>query len=111
MSKHVPPAFDVEQERQQRADELQADYGPHWAEQYKPGSFGCHELLDRTSLVADLVEQQVLSHPACVQNPEWFALAEQAVVALRELYQQVGAAHLDDKSNGPDMPEPDVRPN
>ncbi len=106
MSKPVPSVFDVEQERQQRADELQADYGPHWAEQYKPGSFGCHELLDRTSLVADLVEQQVLSHPTCVQNREWFALAEQAVVALRELYQQVGAVHLDDKSNGPDVPKP-----
>lgn len=100
MSKHVTQALDVEQERQQRDDELLADHGPDWAEQYKPGSFGCHELLDRTSLAADLVEQQVLSHPACVGNREWFALAERAVAALQELYQQVGTAHLDDKSNG-----------
>ena len=106
MSKHGTPALDVEQERQQLADELRADHGPHWAEQYKPGSFGCHELLDRTSLVADLVEQHVLSHPSCVQNRAWFVLAERAVVALRELYQQVGVAHLnmDNKGNGTDMP-------
>ena len=39
----------------------------------------------------------VRTHPACVQNREWFALAEQAVVALHELYQRIGAAHLDDK--------------
>lgn len=104
MSKPVTNVSDTEQERQQLADELLTDHGPRWVEQYKPGSFGCHELLDRTSLVADLLEQQVLSHPACVQNPDWFALAEQAVSALRELYQQIGAAHLDDKSNGTNMP-------
>ena len=111
MSKPVTQASDTEQERQHLADELLADHGPRWAEQYKPGSFGCHELLDRTSLVADLVEQQVLSHPACVQNPDWFALAEQAVTALRELYQQVGAAHLDDKSNGANVSPSDIQSN
>ncbi|MCS6925523.1 MAG: hypothetical protein NZ578_06435 [Candidatus Binatia bacterium] len=109
MSKPVTSVLDREQERQHLAEELLADHGPHWKEQYKPGSFGCHELLDRTSLVADLVEQRVLSHPACVQNPDWFALAEQAVSALRELYQQVGAAHLDDKSNEAHVPSPDRR--
>jgi hypothetical protein len=45
--------------------------------------------------MADTVEQYVLNHPACVQNKDWFALAEQAVGALRELYQQIGAEHLD----------------
>jgi hypothetical protein len=96
MGKQAIKVLDREQERQQLADELSADQGPDWAEQYKPGSFGCHELLDRTSLVADTVEQYVLNHPACVQNKDWFALAEQAVEALRELYQQIGAEHLDD---------------
>jgi hypothetical protein len=77
---------------------MHADHGPHWAEQFKPGSFGCHELLDRTLMAAELVEQYVLSHPSCVQNREWFVLAEQAVSALQELYQRVGAEHLDDTS-------------
>jgi hypothetical protein len=85
---------DTEQWRQQLADELDADQDTNWTEQNRPGSFGCHELLDRTLLAGDLVEQSVLSHPACVLDPEWFALAERAVSALRELYQRVGEAHL-----------------
>jgi hypothetical protein len=97
----IPTAkgLDTEQERQQRIKEIQADHGPQWTEQYNPGSFGCHELLDRTSLAADIVEQYVLSHPACVQNRDWFALAEQAVTALREMYQRIGAEHLDAQSD------------
>ena len=97
MSKQATKRLEAEQERQQLLDEMLAEYGPHWADQYKPGSFGCHELLDRTALVADTVEQYVLSHPACIQHQDWFALAEQAVTALRELYQRIGAEHLEDK--------------
>ncbi len=99
MDQQAAKAIDMEQERQQRIDELTAEHGPQWPEQYKPGSFGCHELLDRTSLAANLVEQYVLSHPACAQNRDWFALAEQAVAALRELYQRVGEEHLDCEGN------------
>ncbi len=97
MGKDALKVPDTEQERQQLLDELAADHGPHLAEQYEAGSFGCHELLDRTALAADIVERYVRTHPACVQNREWFALAEQAVAALQELYQRIGAAHLDDK--------------
>ena len=97
MGKHALTVPDTEHERQQLHDELAADHGPDWAAQYAPGSFGCHELLDRTALAADIVERYVRTHPACVQNREWFALAEQAVTALQELYQRIGAAHLDDK--------------
>ena len=91
-------ALDPEQERQQLIQEMEAEYGPGWAERYKPGSFGCHELLDRTSLLAGLVDQYVLSHPACIQNPNWFTLAEKAVTALNELYQRIGEVHLDSDS-------------
>jgi hypothetical protein len=87
--------LNTEHERQQLIDEFNAD-GPDWAEQARPGSFGCHELLDRTALVGDMVEQYILTHPACVRNKDWYALAEQAVLALRELYQQIGAEHLSD---------------
>lgn len=78
--------------------------GPDWAQDYAPGSFGCHELLDRAALLAAMIEQQIQAHPACVANPEWFLLAEQAASALRELYQQVGAYHL-----GTDVPSPPTR--
>ena len=97
MGKHALKVPDTEQERQQLFDELATDHGPDWAEQYAPGSFGCHELLDRTALAADIVERYIRTHPACIQNRELFVSAEQAVAALQELYQRIGAAHLDDK--------------
>jgi hypothetical protein len=84
---------EIEKDRLQRAAELAED-GKDWAEDYKPGSFGCHELLDRTAMFAAMVEQEIQSHPACIANPEWFLLAEQASAALRELYQKIGAEHL-----------------
>jgi hypothetical protein len=45
-------------------------------------------------LLADKIEKNVLSHPSCVQNPEWLRLASRAVEVLRELYQQVGSEHI-----------------
>lgn len=101
MDRQASGELDYEQERQQLVRELCADQGPQWTEQYKPGSFGCHELLDRVSLTVDTIDRYILSHPACVQNPDWFALAEQAVAILHDLYQRVGAEHLDDKSDNP----------
>ena len=95
MGAQAPKSTDVEQSRQQRLDELREDYGVDWVGQYKPGSFGCHELLDRVAMSADLLERQVLSHPSCVQNAEWYALAEQAISTLNHLYQKIGDTHLD----------------
>ncbi len=104
MSAPTARVVEAEQERQQRLAALSAEHGAGWQEQYAPGSFGCHELLDRAALVADAVEQHVLSHPACVQNREWYALAGRAVDALRELYQRIGAEHLDVKDRPADNP-------
>lgn len=70
------------------------------AEDFRPGTPGCHELLDRTSLLSDMVERYLLDHPACSSNPGWHALAEQAAASLRELYQQVGAEHLSADETG-----------
>ena len=81
-----------ENDRAERAAELVAEYGPDWPEQWAPGTLGSHELLDRTFIVADNLENFVLSHPACVANAEWYALASQAVDLLQMLYQEVGGA-------------------
>ncbi len=96
MSRDIRKVIDIdrEDERRQCVEDLIADEGPDWEKLHQPGSFGCHELLDRTALVADLMERYVLSHPACVQNAEWHSLAGQAADALHELYQRVGKAHL-----------------
>ncbi|VTU01518.1 Uncharacterized protein OS=Microcystis aeruginosa PCC 9432 GN=MICCA_3440006 PE=4 SV=1 [Gemmataceae bacterium] len=90
-----------EADRERRAEALVADAGPGWADGYRPGTPGCHELLDRASLLSDMAERYLLEHPACVAHPSWYALAERAAAALRELYQQVGAEHLDAEPGSP----------
>ena len=54
------------QEWQEQLAVVAAEQEPGWETRYGPGSFGCHELLDRVLLLGDLVEGQVLEHPACV---------------------------------------------
>lgn len=88
------PVEEVEQDRQQRLAELNAEEGSDWVHRYKPGSFGCHELLDRTAILAEAIEAKLLAHPSCISDREWYTLAERAAAALHELYQQVGAEHL-----------------
>jgi hypothetical protein len=44
-----------------------------------------------------MVDDYVFTHPACVQNQEWFALAKQASDALADLYIRIGAAQCDGK--------------
>ncbi len=97
MSNDTLKLDEIEPDRQRVLNEAAEDHGPNWSEQFQPGSFGCHELLDRTALVSDLVQRFVLTHPACALNPDWYALADQAASALCALYQQVGAAQLNDQ--------------
>jgi hypothetical protein len=94
MSMDLDWSAEIERERNERVEDLSAEYGSEWEERYRPGSFGCHELLDRTCLLADQLETAVLSHPSCLRNREWYALARKAVDSLRELYQLVGAEHV-----------------
>ncbi|TRU58211.1 MAG: hypothetical protein EWV48_06825 [Microcystis aeruginosa Ma_QC_C_20070823_S13] len=84
----------IEIERQEELKDFLQEQEQQVLEQFKPGTFGCHELLDRTAMVSDSLERFIVSHPACVQNPEWYALARQAAEALHILYQKVGAVHL-----------------
>jgi hypothetical protein len=96
MSQLTQTTDEVEQLRQHYIHECENDTvtDGDWKELSKPGSFGCHELLDRTSIAMSGLERDILSHPACLQNKEWFELAHTAVEALNNLYQKVGAAHL-----------------
>jgi hypothetical protein len=88
------PTVEVEQERLERLAELSEGSAPDWMEQFKPGSLGCHELLDRSSTLAESIEHLLLNHPSCVIEPEWYALADRAAATLRELYQRIGSDHL-----------------
>ncbi len=96
-------SIESEQERRRRLEALASEQGPGWEGASQPGTFGCHELLDRTALIADMVERSLLEHPSCLQNEEWFALAERAASALHELYQKIGGVHLDE----PETPDED----
>jgi hypothetical protein len=80
-----------------RLEELQ-ELRDENAEEFAPGTFGCHELLDRTSLVMNQVSD-LLTHPSCTQNKEWYLLAHKAFDNLFQLYQHIGDKHL-----GSDIP-------
>jgi hypothetical protein len=84
---------EIESARQEYLEEFKADEEP--CEEFVAGSYGCHELLDRTSVLMSNVDEYILGHPACVNNKEWFALAYKAVDLLNELYQKIGAEHLE----------------
>lgn len=75
-------------------DRMTVELGDGWETDYAPGSTGCHEFLDRLSMIAEMVDRYLVSHPACVARPEWLATAEAAAASLHDLYQLVGAEHL-----------------
>jgi hypothetical protein len=87
---------EVERERQERLEDLVAEDGADWADEYAPGTHGCHELYDRTMLAFNMVEELILSHPACVRDPEWFAAGYRSFKALEELYERIGSVHISD---------------
>src|SRR5581483_12519811 len=60
MNIESPSPSEVERDRQRLAQELAAESGEDWAEGYRPGSAGCHELLDRTALLTDMLERYLL---------------------------------------------------
>jgi hypothetical protein len=91
---------DIEQERKRLLGEFAAEHGEDWSASYEVGTFGCHELLDRTAIAAEHVEHYILSHPSCVLHPGWHALAARATQALHELHQSIGKEHLEHDEGG-----------
>jgi hypothetical protein len=66
-------------------------------EDWAPGELGCHELLDRVSVMNNIFADHVIDHAACITNPEWFALANHISDLMADLYQKIGAKHLADQ--------------
>lgn len=64
-------------------------------DRYKPGSYGCHEALHMAAFFTDAVATSLCEHKAIEQKKEWLELAEKAHQALFDLYQAIGAEHLD----------------
>ena len=84
---------EIEQDRLRRAAELAAESGEEWAAGYRAGEPGCHELLDRTAVLSDMLERHLL-HPACVATLSGICWRNRRRPRCAELYQQVGELHL-----------------
>ena len=85
---------ELEQDRLQALTERDAEE-PDWRERYKPGTFGCHEALHTSALLTNLVASRLMEHGAIMQNQDWYVLADKAHQALLDLYQAIGAVHLE----------------
>ena len=93
--------IELEDERLKQLDILAGERTmtpPDLLAHYASGSFGFHEGVHTTSIVLDLVDDQLLHHPAIAGNSEWFRLAARASEALFNLYQSMGAAQLASRS-------------
>jgi len=44
-------------EQETERDRVTAELGDGWEADYAPGSAGCHELLDRVSMLAEMVDR------------------------------------------------------
>lgn len=88
----------IEAERTQRLEENRkawAENNVDLDERFGPGSFGCHEVMHVSNMLAGLVDDQLCQHSAILRDPRWFRLATQARDSLARLYQEIGAVHLD----------------
>lgn len=85
---------DTETTRLARLTAMELATSPAAVASSGPGSYGCHEALDRSSIITNLVGDWLLEHPSIVANAEWFRLADEAHTKLMDLYQAIGAKHL-----------------
>jgi hypothetical protein len=60
---------------------------------FAPGGFGFHELLDRSCLIAELFSEQVASHPAA-KHPKLHKRIKRLEEGLFKLYGEIGSLHL-----------------
>ena len=62
-------------------------------EGYDPGSFGFHEIVDRSCLVAELFADSISEHPAA-KHPKLAKKVERIEKALFDLYQTAACLHV-----------------
>lgn len=60
---------------------------------FKPGSFGFHEMVDRSCLVAELFSREIAGHPAA-DHPKLRTRIKRLEEGLFELYRMAGTLHL-----------------
>ena len=67
---------------------------------FGPGSFGFHELVDRSSVVMDTWASHVQDHPSCQRNPHLKKLADQVMQLMFDFYQ---ASAFEDTKDDPEV--------
>ena len=60
----------------------------------QPGSYACHEILEDSSNIMNDIHI-LLDKDSIIANPEWFKMVHQAGTLIFNLYQEIGAVHLD----------------
>jgi cell fate (sporulation/competence/biofilm development) regulator YmcA (YheA/YmcA/DUF963 family) len=53
-----------------------------------------HEALDRTSMLADMVERHLVEHPFIQSRPDLVAYVTSASEILQRVYQIIGQEHI-----------------
>jgi hypothetical protein len=88
--------MNLEVDRKQKLAEAREDLALGTVEErYGPGSFGYHELLDRTFLLMDNWESFIATHQATLLDPERYRKAREIADAMADFYQLVGRGDLD----------------
>ena len=64
-------------------------------DRFAAGSFGCHEALHMAYVFHEMIDKHLANHPSIQNNPLWAHLASSASSHLYQLYQAIGAVHLD----------------
>ena len=86
--------MDWEAERQsllaEARDSCPLDEGETLEERFGPGSFGYHELLDRSYLLLSNWEEFVTAHPTTLIDPVRYRKAQEIAEAMAEFYSLVG---------------------
>jgi len=63
--------------------------------------YSTHEALHTASIVEDMIDVQLLQHPAILENLQWWTLADEAHKKIFDLYQAIGATMpIGDKVEG-----------
>lgn len=93
---------EIEEDRHQALADLENDASAKFA----PGSMGCHEALHMANMMADTLERQLLTHPAILLNPAWYARVWRACDELGALYQEIGAVHFGGGEHDPPGKKP-----
>ena len=66
----------------------------------KPDSYSRHEALHMASFFMNAIDRELKEHDYVKSEQDCLALAEKAHQALFDLYQLIGAKHLNDSENG-----------